>query len=50
MNETLQHLIDQTRKKFGLDHYRLKRLQFYRNVNMFNETIYKLSMEWFPLT
>ena len=24
MNETLQHLIDDTRKKFGLDDYRLK--------------------------
>lgn len=48
MNETLQHLIDDTRKKFGLDDYRLKNYEYYRNVNMFNETIYKLCMEWFP--
>ncbi|MCC9090311.1 hypothetical protein [Bacillus pumilus] len=48
MNANIQQLIDQTRMKFGLDHYHLKRHGFYRYVNMFNETIYKLNMEWFP--
>ncbi|MGE1144798.1 hypothetical protein [Bacillus pumilus] len=48
MNANIQQLIDQTKAKFGLDLYDLKRHSFYRYVNMFNETIYTLNMEWFP--
>lgn len=48
MNANIQQLIDQTKAKFGLDLYYLKRHSFYRYVNMFNETIYTLNMEWFP--
>ncbi|AMM96572.1 hypothetical protein P5485_004205 [Bacillus pumilus] len=48
MNANIQQLIDQTKAKFGLDFYYLKRHSFYRYVNMFNETIYTLNMEWFP--
>ncbi|PRO40098.1 hypothetical protein [Bacillus sp. LLTC93] len=48
MNANIQQLIDQTRMKFGLDHYLLKRYGFSRYVNVINETIYKLNMEWFP--
>ncbi|QLI79100.1 hypothetical protein [Bacillus pumilus] len=47
-NTNIQQLIDQTKAKFGLDLYDLKRHSFYRYVNMFNETIYTLNMEWFP--
>ncbi|GLF92247.1 hypothetical protein Saga11_35060 [Bacillus safensis] len=48
MNANIQQLIDQTRMKFGLDLYHLKRHSFHRYVNMFNETVYTLNMEWFP--
>ncbi|MBD3860807.1 hypothetical protein IEE86_13825 [Bacillus sp. 28A-2] len=48
MNTNIQQLIDQTRVKFGLDQYHLKRHSFHRYINMFNETIYTLNMEWFP--
>ncbi|MGV2911600.1 hypothetical protein ACNPNT_07285, partial [Bacillus safensis] len=48
MNANIQQLIDQTKAKFGLDLYYLKRHSFHRYVNMFNETVYTLNMEWFP--
>nr|MDH3176173.1 hypothetical protein [Bacillus pumilus] len=48
LNANIQQLIDQTKSKFGLDLYDLKRHSFHRYVNMFNETIYTLNMEWFP--
>lgn len=48
LNANIQQLIDQTKAKFGLDLYDLKRHSFHRYVNMFNETIYTLNMEWFP--
>ncbi|MDM5297240.1 hypothetical protein QUF51_03565 [Bacillus pumilus] len=48
MNSNIQELIEKTRMKFGLDHYHLKRQGYSRYVNMFNETIYRFSMEWFP--
>lgn len=43
-----KELIDFTKKKFGLDDYYLKHDELYRDVNIFNETIYILSMAWFP--
>lgn len=48
LNANIQQLIDQTKAKFGLNLYYLKRHSFYRYVNMFNETIYTFNMEWFP--
>lgn len=48
MDARIQGLIDHTRERFGLDNYFLKRHQLYRRVNICNETIYTLSMEWFP--
>lgn len=48
LNANIQQLIDQTKAKFGLDLYYLKRHNFHRYVNMFNETIYTFNMEWFP--
>lgn len=48
MDVRIQELIDFTKTKFGLDNYYLQRHQFYRSVNIFNETDYILSMEWFP--
>ncbi|MFS0655821.1 hypothetical protein [Bacillus sp. 179-C3.3 HS] len=48
MNTKIQELIDRTRKTFGLAQYHLKRKGFYRSINMFNETVYRFNMEWFP--
>ena len=48
MDKRIQELIDFTNTKFGLNSYYLKRHRLYRNVNIFNETVYTLSMEWFP--
>lgn len=48
LNANIQQLIDQTKATFGLDLYYLKRHSFHRYVNMFNETVYTLNMEWFP--
>ncbi|MDM5319186.1 hypothetical protein QUF57_04200 [Bacillus pumilus] len=48
LNANIQQLIDQAKAKFGLEFYYLKRHSFHRYVNMFNETIYTLNMEWFP--
>lgn len=48
MDNRIQELVEFTEKKFGLSNYYLHEQQFYRNVNIFNETIYTLSMEWFP--
>jgi len=48
MDNRICALIDYTKSKFGLNNYFLKRHELYRDVNMFNETEYTLSMEWFP--
>ncbi|MGM7724114.1 hypothetical protein [Metabacillus sp. Hm71] len=48
MDRRIKELVDLTKKKFGLDNYYLKQHSFYRNVNIFNKTIYTLCMEWFP--
>lgn len=48
MDKRVQQLIDFTKSKFGLNNYYLQQYHFYRNVNIFNKTIYTLCMEWFP--
>ena len=48
MDGRIQELIEFTKEKFGLDNYYLERHSLYRNVNIFNETVYTLCMEWFP--
>ena len=48
MDSRIQELIDMTRIKFGLDDYYLQRHSFSRYVNIFNETVYRFGMEWFP--
>ncbi len=48
MNSRVQELINFTKTKFGLASYYLARHHFHRNVNILNETIYTLCMEWFP--
>jgi hypothetical protein len=48
MDSRIQELIDITRNKFGLHHYDLQRHSFSRDVSIFNETVYRFGMEWFP--
>ena len=48
MDKRVQQLIDFTKSKFGLNNYYLQQYHFYRNVNIFNKTIYTLCMDWFP--
>ncbi|MEH7385660.1 hypothetical protein V7147_09660 [Bacillus sp. JJ1521] len=48
LDNRIQELLDFTREKFGLWDYYLKSHSFDRRVNIFNKTIYTLSMEWFP--
>src|SRR5690625_277502 len=48
VSEEIKELIHFTKQKFGLDQYYLKNDELYRQVNIFNETFYILSMEWFP--
>lgn len=48
MDIRIKELIDFTKTKLGLDNYYLQHHRLYRNVNIFNETVYTLSMEWFP--
>lgn len=48
MNEQLQSAVDHARETLGLHDHELKRYQFFREKNHFNETSYILNMEWFP--
>ncbi|MFW5438633.1 hypothetical protein [Paenibacillus apiarius] len=48
MDITIKEIIAATRHKFGLDNYYLHSHELYRDVNVFNETMYSLSMEWYP--
>lgn len=48
MDVRINELVEFTQKRFGLSDYYLQEPQFYRNVNNSNETVYTLSMEWFP--
>ncbi|MFD2655194.1 hypothetical protein [Gracilibacillus thailandensis] len=48
MDERIKKLIELTKTKFGLGNYYLKRYSIERNLTIFNETKYILSMEWFP--
>lgn len=48
MDVKIKELIVFTKIRFGLANYYLERHHINRNVNIFNDTIYTLSMEWFP--
>ncbi|RQW75971.1 hypothetical protein EBB45_04195 [Lysinibacillus composti] len=48
MDVRINELVEFAKKKFGLNNYYLQDYQFYRSINFFNETVYTLSMEWFP--
>ncbi|MCY7483705.1 hypothetical protein [Paenibacillus alvei] len=44
----IQEIIDATQHTFGLEDYQLHTHELYREVNLFYETVYSLSMEWYP--
>lgn len=48
MEPRLSVLIDETKEKFGLENYDLHNYEFSRTVDLFQNTNYTLSMEWFP--
>lgn len=48
MSIDIQEIIQASQHKFGLEDYRLHTQELYREVNLFNETTYYLSMEWYP--
>lgn len=48
MTKPIMEIIKKTKKKYGLDKYFLKNYEIEREVNFFNETVYKLVMEWIP--
>ncbi|WP_018663508.1 hypothetical protein [Heyndrickxia acidiproducens] len=48
MDPKTQELVELVKRKFGLEEYFLKRYAFYRSVDIYQETQYALSMEWFP--
>lgn len=48
MDIRIKELIDVAKTKFGLDNYHLHSHSFVRRVDIFKNTIYTLSMEWFP--
>lgn len=48
MDDQIKQIVDFTKMKFGLKNYELNEYEFYRKVNIYNETIYTLSMEWLP--
>lgn len=48
MDSRVQELADLAKEKFGLGNYYLARHHFYRSVHYINDTVYTVSMEWFP--
>lgn len=48
MDERIKELVDTTREKYGLTEYYLQNWDINRSTTIFNETVYTLSMEWFP--
>ncbi|MDQ0298495.1 hypothetical protein J2S78_000903 [Salibacterium salarium] len=48
MNKRLREWIDFTHSSIGLGNYYLYTYHLHKSVNLINETVYILSMEWFP--
>ncbi|WP_227936448.1 hypothetical protein [Alkalihalobacillus deserti] len=48
MDTMVKELVDYTQNKWKLENYYLYSYHFYRQVSMLNETVYILSMEWYP--
>lgn len=48
MDHRIEELIEFTREKYGLDQYYLQDWHIRREMTIFNDKVYLLSMEWFP--
>ncbi|KRG12166.1 hypothetical protein [Lederbergia galactosidilytica] len=48
MDKRIEELINFTREKYCLHEYYLHTFDIYRSTTIFKETVYSLSMEWFP--
>ena len=48
MEKRMKDLVEYTKEKYGLKQYYLHRWDILRNTTHFNDTVYTLSMEWFP--
>ncbi len=48
MDQRIKEMVHDIQSRFGLDDYYLQRYRLDDRVNMFNETMYVLGMEWFP--
>lgn len=48
MDKRIQDLVDFTRDKYGLSQYYLHKWDILRSITIFKNTVYRLSMEWFP--
>ncbi|WP_053217049.1 hypothetical protein [Virgibacillus senegalensis] len=48
MDPRIKLLVDETKRKFGLEDYYLERYQLSRDVNLCKNTVYMITMEWFP--
>jgi len=48
MDNKIKELVELARKKFGLESYYLKRHSLNQKITLFQETVYTLTMEWFP--
>ena len=48
MENRIKDLVEYTKGKYGLNQYYLQRWDIFRSTTHFNDTVYTLSMEWFP--
>lgn len=48
MDKRIEELIQHTKEKYGLHEYYLHSCDIYRSKDIFKNTFYTLSMEWFP--
>lgn len=44
----IKEIVNRTKEKYNLTNYHLYEYHIYRRINIYNETEYHLSMEWFP--
>ena len=48
MEKRMKDLVEYTKEKYGLNQYYLHRWDIIRSTTYFDDTVYTLSMEWFP--
>jgi len=49
MDQRIYDLAELTKAKYGLTAYRLHKWHIFRGTTLFRGTVYRLSMEWFPI-